>query len=110
MPAAGTQERATYDMWCFYIMAEIDAQALYMHRKHIGLKDLYGEAPTAVEAAEKYFVKHAQVISDELAGGKTWLMGETFTAVDILLTHVLTWAATLGVCTLIVQKWHNDQF
>ena len=44
-----------------FIMSEIDAQSLYMHRKHVGLKDLYGEAPVAVESARVYFLKQIAV-------------------------------------------------
>lgn len=61
IPKPATKERAEYDMWCFFIMSEIDAQSLYMHRKHAGLKDLYGEAPVAVESARMYFLKQIAV-------------------------------------------------
>ena len=27
------------------VMSEVDAQALYIHRKHVGLKHIYSEAP-----------------------------------------------------------------
>ena len=77
-------------------MCPQSAQSLYIHRKHVGLKDLYGEAPQAVSAAKSYFQKHIKVVSDELrkrAGEH--LMGD-FSAVDVLLTHLLVWAKRLG--------------
>ena len=50
-----------YDAWCFFICTELDAQGLYMHRKHVGpLAAQYGEAPEAVEAARLYFLKQAR--------------------------------------------------
>jgi glutathione S-transferase len=39
--------RARVNEWCFFIMSELDAHALYVIRRHTDLKNLYGEAPTA---------------------------------------------------------------
>ena len=78
VPAAGTQQRAAYDMWCCFILSELDAQSLYMHRKHVGLKDVYGDAPVAVRAARAYFEKHVAVVAQELeaqVGGWAGRMG-----------------------------------
>lgn len=47
IPKAGTPERALHDMWQFFAVSELDSQSLYLHRKHIGLKQLYGDAPAA---------------------------------------------------------------
>merc|ERR1719210_1550627 len=41
VPQHGTQERALYDQWCFFLMSELDAQALYIHRKHVDLEMIY---------------------------------------------------------------------
>jgi len=100
-----TQARALYDMWCIYIVAEIDSQGLYVHRKHVSLQEIYGAAPTAVEAAKAFFEKHMQVIVDELervADGDTdaplYLLGAEvgFSFADILLAHCLTWAREIA--------------
>jgi glutathione S-transferase len=42
------QSRAALDEWCCFIMSELDAGSLYVVRRHDGLRQLYGEAPTAV--------------------------------------------------------------
>eukprot|EP01045_Picozoa_sp_COSAG04_P013128 COSAG04_NODE_915_length_9438_cov_28.362351_8_plen_46_part_00 len=42
-------------------MSEVDAQALYIHRKHVGLKHIYDEAPVAVEAAQRCVAQHAAI-------------------------------------------------
>ena len=83
-------------MWCFYLMSEIDAQSLYIHRKHVSLAAIYGEAPQAVTAAQGYFNKHIKVVSDELREKQpgNYLLGE-FSAVDVLLTHTLRWAKAI---------------
>ncbi len=48
-------------------MMELDANALYVLRKHTDLKAIYGEAPNAVLAARKQLEKQAQVVSKTLA-------------------------------------------
>lgn len=103
VPPPMTRERANYDVWMFFLMSEVDSQCLYIHRKHVGLKHLYGEAPVAVEAAREYFARQLQVIIDQLrdaaAGeeksGETFLLGGTFMACDILLGSLLLWAGSI---------------
>src|SRR5262249_14846630 len=51
LPPPGTKTRAKYYQWCFFLMMEFDANALYILRKHTDLKAIYGEAPNAVLAA-----------------------------------------------------------
>lgn len=48
-------ERAKILEWCFYSMTELDATTMYVIRRHEGLSNIYGEAPTAVEACKVYF-------------------------------------------------------
>ena len=78
-------------------MAEIDSQGLYMHRKHVGLKETYGEAPVAVKSAEVYYKQRMADVTQQLKlGGGPWLMGPDFSGADILLGHCCTWGAQLG--------------
>jgi glutathione S-transferase len=37
-------ERTRWLEWCFFIMTELDASSLYVIRRHLALKDVYGEA------------------------------------------------------------------
>ena len=79
------------------VMSEVDAQSLYIHRKHVGLKHIYGEAPVAVEAAKSYFQRQLAVITQQLEDSKgCYLLGSKFLAVDILLGALLIWAKGLG--------------
>ena len=89
-PTRGSRERALYDQWCFFIMTELDAYSIYLIRRHEKLAELYGEAPVAVEAARKYFEQQSAVASRELEIRGPYLLGETFTCADILLTTCLT--------------------
>jgi glutathione S-transferase len=54
MPTAPAQ-RAKYLEWCFFIISELDATSLYVMRRHMDLKAVYGEAPAANSAAAAYF-------------------------------------------------------
>jgi glutathione S-transferase len=91
IPAAPV-ERARCLEWCFFLVSEIDATALYVMRRHVGLPQIYGEAPVAVEAAAAYFTRQMRQVERTLADGRTFLMGERFTAPDILLSTCITWA------------------
>ena len=98
VPRPGTIGRASYDSVCQTIMTELDAQGLYIHRKHVGLADTYGEAPVAVEAAKRYFQKHLAALAQSrlIEPGNTYLLGGDFGAADVLMGHVLVWASTVG--------------
>lgn len=92
-PPAATKERALYYQWCFFLMMELDAHTLYIIRKHADLKEIYGEAPNALRAAEEGFRKQVQVADQKLAARGPFILGERFTGADILLTTCLTSAA-----------------
>lgn len=86
---SGQLERARWLEWSFFVMTELDATTNYVIRRHHGLKSMYGEAPAAVEAAKGYFLKQLSCVSDVLASA-TYLIGDKFSAADILLTTCLT--------------------
>ena len=84
-------ERARYDMWCFYCMMELDADTLYIIRRHDDLRAVYGEAPNAIQAAKDILAKQIDATVDRLGAGQ-YAMGQRFTGADILLTTCLTGA------------------
>lgn len=90
VPPAATKERALYYQWCFFLMMELDAHTLYIIRKHADLKEVYGEAPNALRAAEEGFRKQVKVAGQKLASRGPFILGERFTGADILLTTCLT--------------------
>ena len=92
VPLPRSRQRALYDQWCFFMMTELDAHTLYVMRRHADLASLYGEAPNAIKAAEEGFARQVAVISQELWTAGPYLLGETFTCADIILTSCLTWA------------------
>lgn len=90
---ADPAQRARYDQWCFFSMMELDANTLYIIRRHEDLKDVYGDAPHACEAARLCFSQQAQAAAERLArAGGEYAMGPSFSAADVLLTTSLTGA------------------
>ncbi|MFM9970831.1 MAG: glutathione S-transferase family protein [Burkholderiales bacterium] len=90
-PPTDPAERARYDMWCFFCMMELDADTMYVIRRHGDLHAIYGEAPNAVKAAKEIFAKQAEAALVRLGDGP-YAMGARFTGADILLTTCLTGA------------------
>lgn len=88
----GARERALYDQWSFFVMMELDATALYVLRRHLGLPSIYGEAPAAVASAREYFRRQARVAEQQLQDDRPFLLGDSFTGADILLSTCLGWA------------------
>jgi glutathione S-transferase len=91
-PPASSIERARYDQWCFFVMMELDANTLYVIRKHEDLHNIYGEAPNALQAARDGFSRQAHAAAQRLASGGPYVLGDTFSGADILLTTCLNGA------------------
>ena len=91
------RERARCMEWCFFVVSELDATSLYVIRRHEALKHIYGHAPVANEAAAAYFQKQMRSVDRALADGRRHLMGDRFSAADILLSTCLDWAVAYGV-------------
>ena len=94
------REFAAWLEWCFFIVAELDSTSLYIMRRHTDLKHIYGDAPVAVQSSAEYFLKQLRFVDVALSDGRKYLMGDRFTAADILLMTCLTWslAYRVGVC------------
>ncbi len=104
VPQPGTRERALYYQWCFSIMTDLDAHTLYIIRKHTDLKEIYGEAPNALRAAREGFLKQVGVADQMLSSHGPFILGETFTGADILLTTCLTSAVRREIPLTAVLK------
>ena len=96
VPPPYTRERALYNQWLSFVQMELDAHTLYVIRKHRDLAHLYGEAPTAISAAIEGFQKQVAVADTHLQG-RDFVIGDQFTAADLMLTSVLTWAVAYEV-------------
>ena len=97
VPVAGTAARGRYEQLIATIMAELDAQGLWIHRKHESLGDMFGASPEAVAHAQRHSAAVVAVLAAELEqGGGPFLLGEEFSAADILFVSCLDWAEAIG--------------
>jgi glutathione S-transferase len=94
--AQDAKSRAALNEWSYFIMTELDAGSLYVVRRHDGLAPIYGEAPTAVDAAKTYFLHNLEAMTPRIARAP-YLFGERLSVADILLTTCLDWAAASDI-------------
>jgi glutathione S-transferase len=92
-----TRQRAQCLEWCFFVLSELDAGSLYVLRRHKYLAHIYGEAPVANASAVTYFGAQMRSVDRALSDGRPYLLGDRFSAADILLSSCLTWAGTYDV-------------
>jgi glutathione S-transferase len=93
----GPRDRARCLEWCFFVISELDATSLYVMRRHGDLRHIYGEAPAANEAAATYFQKQMRTVERALDHVPHYILGDRFTAADLLLSTCITWAVRYGV-------------
>ena len=93
VPTTGTRERAVYNELVCCILSELDAQGLWIQRKHEALSKYFGHIPEAVKAAETQFARVNEHIVTRL---NPFLMGDDFSAADILYVHCLDWSKAIG--------------
>jgi glutathione S-transferase len=89
---ANPESLAALREWCYFILSELDAASLYVVRRHLGLKGIYGEAPVAVEAAKNYFSHNLEAMAPRIGIASPYLLGTKLSAADILLMTCLEWA------------------
>ena len=78
---------------CFFSMTELDAHTLYILTKHNGKhSSVYGKSPEATAAAIQGFEKQVATLSMTLDDGRPYIVGDSFTIADIILTTCLTWS------------------
>jgi glutathione S-transferase len=83
---------AALSEWCYFIISELDAASLYMVRRHLRLKEIYGEAPVAVQAAKTYFSHNLEAMAPHIGIASPYLFGSKLSTADILLMTCLEWA------------------
>ncbi len=92
VPGSGRPERARYFEWSFFVMTELDAHRLYVLRKHDDLRELYGEAPAALETARAGFERQVRAAARAFSEtGGPYALGPWFSGADILLATTLDW-------------------
>ncbi|KAL7528536.1 hypothetical protein ACHAXR_006682 [Thalassiosira sp. AJA248-18] len=112
VPPPATPQRAKYDSLAMFIMTELDAQSLWIHRKHSDLSNVFGDAPTAVREARRQFDNALDAMVAEIPGDENdssndndeYLLPIGFSAVDILLANCCFWAQQIGWLEIRVKN------
>jgi len=108
VPKPYTVARAHYNEWTSFIQMELDAHTLYVMRKHLDLAELYGEAPAAIETAIAGFNKQVAVAERRLTE-QSYLLGDSFTAADLVLMTCLDWAEIYGIKLAVTFQPYRDR-
>lgn len=93
-PAIGTIERAQYYQWVTYAVATLDAPLVTAILNAIVFPEPRRDAAKIAEGKKTWDV--AGPFLEKAIDGKTWLLGEQFTAADVVLGYDVRIAATLG--------------
>jgi glutathione S-transferase len=96
VPKSGTRERGLYDQTMSVLLTELDAQGLWIQRKHEALGEFFTFIPEAVVHAKRYFSKTNRVLIRQLRDGGPYLLGGEFSGVDIVYVHCLDWSKIIG--------------
>lgn len=89
-PSVGSPERAHYDQWCYFVLSELE-QPLWTMAKHLFALPERRRVPAMLDTARWEFAMAAKVLAAGL-GRREFIVGDHFTAADILIAHTLTWA------------------
>ena len=92
VPPAGSAARAKYDQWCYFVLSELE-QPLWTKGKHKFMLPRDKRVPAIIETAEWEFQKALMILSQGLDGHR-FILGDTFSAADILIGQTLSWART----------------
>ena len=94
-PTHGSSERARFHQWCFFALSELE-QPLWTLSKHkFALPEKY-RVPAVMDTARWEFARAANVLAAGLAD-REYIVGDAFSAADILLANTLAWARLLNV-------------
>lgn len=89
-PPAGSRQRAQHDQWCIFAVAELE-QPLWTMAKHRFALPEERRVPAIVDTARWEFSVAAKVLDVGL-GERPFILGDAFSAADILLGNILQWA------------------
>lgn len=92
-PAVGTTERAEYYQWILCAMTEAEPPlvTMLMHTRFLPEAE---RSPAAIEMAVKRFKPVADVIQERMKG-RQYILGDKFTAADVVMGGVLVIASML---------------
>ena len=94
-PPVGSPARAPYYQWLIYSMATLEPPVLQVFSHTVMLPEAERSAAAAEEGRAK-FRQIADVLTQALEG-KSFLLGEQFSAADVMIGSTLIWGQMLGL-------------
>lgn len=89
VPEPGTAQRGKYEQWCYFATTELE-QPLWTIGKHTFAIPEEHRVSEIFPTAQWEFQKALDIFSQGL-GDKPYILGDQFSAADILLAHTLFW-------------------
>jgi glutathione S-transferase len=93
-PAVGTAERGEYYQWILFAMTEAEAPLVTI-AQHTRFLPEAERSPLVIERSSKRFKAVAAVLEERMKG-REYIVGNTFTAADVVLGGVLFLAQRVG--------------
>jgi glutathione S-transferase len=94
-PPVGTPARGRYYQWMHYSMATLEPPVLQVFMHTVMLPEEQRSAASAEEGRAK-FAEVGRVLSQALTG-KPFLLGDQFSAADVMIGSTLSWASFMGL-------------
>ncbi|NVJ20732.1 MULTISPECIES: glutathione S-transferase family protein [Myxococcus] len=94
-PALGTVERAEYYQWMMFCMATMEPP-LSAYSAHSRFLPEHERVPGEAERGQKRFTDIARMLEEKLKG-RSFLVGERFTAADVVMASILNWGGGMGL-------------
>jgi glutathione S-transferase len=94
VPAAGTTERGKYNQWSYFALTELE-QPLWTIGKHKFALPEDKRIPAIFDTAAWEF-QQALKILDKGMVDNNYILGDSFSAADILICHTLNWGTNFG--------------
>jgi glutathione S-transferase len=94
-PKPGTPERGEYYMWMMFCMTTVEPPLADIFHNTFLLPEPQ-RTPALVEKGRRRFAEVAPVLEARLRG-REFLVGESFSAADLLLSSLLGWAGSMAL-------------
>lgn len=94
-PAIGSKDRGLYYQWVLYAMTTLEPPILQVFLHAVHLPEAERNAKVAEEGREKF--KEVAAVLARALDGRPFLLGERFTAADVMIGSTLVWAGMLGL-------------
>lgn len=89
VPKVGTKERALYDQWNYFTMTELEAP-LWQMTLHTWIYPDEMKIPATIEPSRHAAKSVGRIFEKELST-RTHILGDAFSAADIILGYTLMW-------------------